>query len=157
MAHRGDRRIRNIKHARRFWKSFGQRKTLQNSITARFTDPLILEDRPFLLRRIALVRTKIFTPIHQEISLLGVLYIPNSAVTPITLPRKSTQRRPALKEISQARSTHYRRHGTQNLAPKERRNPFRTHHAPLRKPLHYDDFQSTYRRMGQTAQRCACR
>ena len=126
MAHRGDRRIRNIKARQAFLEIVRPKENAPELDYSAFYGSLNTGRPALLLRRIALVRTKIFTPIHQEISLLGVLYIPNSAVTPITLPRKSTQRRPALKEISQARSTHSRRHGTQNLAPKERRNPFRT-------------------------------
>jgi hypothetical protein len=62
--------------------SLDPKKTLQNSITARFTGPLVLEDRAVLLCRIALLRTKIRTFIGEQISLLTVLYFPFRVRTP---------------------------------------------------------------------------
>src|SRR5258708_929114 len=60
------------------------KKTLQNSITARFTGDWYWKTDCFVMQNLALLLTKIRSLVHEEISLLTVLYFPFRVRTPIS-------------------------------------------------------------------------
>ena len=60
------------------------KKTLQNSPTARFTGDRYWKTGCFVVQNLALLLTKIRSLVHEEISLLTVLYFPFRVRTPIS-------------------------------------------------------------------------